>query len=180
MLNKYQIRALYRACRLGYKVIAVLALVLCVELVIAVSTPAVEHRSVTYRQLIVRTAEPETLFPLSEEEEQLICEVVMAEAGGEIYAGQLAVAQCIRNACELDGLSPAEAIEEYGYTRNREEPSASVRIAVAAVFRDGDMAIDDDILFFYAPDRTTSKWHETQRYAGTIGGHRFFCASEVS
>lgn len=179
-MNKTTIRKLRKACHIGHAIIALLAIVLCVELAYAVNIPVTQQSSVTYRTLIIRTAEPETLFALTDEETELVCQVVQAEAGGEIYAGQVAVAQCIRNACEKDGLRPAEVFEKYKYTTYREEPTGSVRAAVAAVFRDGDIAIDADILYFYAPARTTSKWHESQIYAGTIGGHRFFCERSES
>ena len=34
------------------------------------------------------------------------------------------------------------------------------------------------ILFFYAPSLCDSPWHESQNYAMTIGGHKFFYADE--
>lgn len=113
-------------------------------------------------------------YPLTDEERDLVERVVMAEAGGEAYEGQLAVAQCILNACLLDDLRPAQVVEEYAYTGNRPEPTEQVKVAVAAVFDDGLTVFDDDVLYFYSPALCRSDWHETQDYVTTIGCHRFF------
>ena len=113
-------------------------------------------------------------YELSDAERTVVEQVVMAEAGGEPYDGQVAVAQCILAACEKDGIVPSEAVEEYGYTSNRCEPSESVVEAVSSVFDRGDTVVDEPIIYFYAPDRVESSWHESQVYVITIGNHRFF------
>lgn len=118
--------------------------------------------------------EPTVYYELTPEELDLVQRVVMAESGGEPYEGQMAVAQCIINACLKDGIRPAEAIKRYQYTKNRPEPSYSVKNAVEAVFTNGEKAVDGEILYFYAPALCTSQWHETQIYICTIGNHRFF------
>ena len=98
----------------------------------------------------------------------------MAEAGAEPYIGQMAVAQCILNACEQENERPAEIVRRYGYTDERPEPSYKVKSAVSDVFDDGETATDREILYFYAPALCQSIWHESQTYVCTIGGHRFF------
>ena len=98
----------------------------------------------------------------------------MAEAGAEPYIGQMAVAQCILNACEQENARPAEIVKRYGYTDKRPEPTYKVKSAVSDVFDDGDVATDAEILYFYAPELCQSLWHESQTYVCTIGGHRFF------
>lgn len=113
-------------------------------------------------------------YELTAAERDEIERVVMAEAGAEPYIGQMAVAQCILNACEQEGKSPEEIAELYGYTDSRPEPSAEVKKAVAAVFDNGETATDAEILYFYAPALCQSLWHESQTYVCTIGGHRFF------
>lgn len=117
---------------------------------------------------------PEKRYYLAADERELICEVVMAESGTEPYAGKIAVSQCILNACEQTGRRPAEIVTEYGYTARRVKPSAEVEKAVSAVFDDGETVTDAEILYFYAPELVYSKWHESQTYICTIGGHRFF------
>lgn len=113
-------------------------------------------------------------FPLTPEERDLTERVVMAEAGGESFEGQMAVAQCILNACEKTGGQPSEVILAYQYAKPAEIATQSVRDAVAAVFDDGDTVTTEPIMFFYAPRWTDSEWHETQRFVMEIGGHRFF------
>lgn len=98
----------------------------------------------------------------------------MAEAGGECFEGQMAVAQCILNACEKTGSQPSEVVLAYQYAKPAKVATQSVKDAVAAVFDTGDTVTTEPILFFYAPRRTVSQWHESQRFVIEIGGHRFF------
>lgn len=117
-------------------------------------------------------------YSLTPQERDLVERVVMAEAGGESYKGQMLVAQCILNACEIDGIRPAEAVKRYSYAKSRPEPSESVKRAVAAVFDEGEQATGEPILYFYAPALTTSEFHESQIFVIEEGGHRFFKGKE--
>lgn len=117
---------------------------------------------------------PRVYYSLTAKERDLVERVVMAEAGGEAYAGQLAVAQCILNASEMRGSRPAETVKALKYAKARPEPSKSVKQAVADVFDDGVRVFDRDVIYFYAPALVTSTWHESQDYVTTIGCHRFF------
>ena len=89
----------------------------------------------------IATPEPEPpaacRFSLTPEERDLTERVVMAEAGGESYEGQMAVAQCILNACEKTGGQPSEVILAYQYAKPADTATQSVRDAVAAVFDAG-------------------------------------------
>lgn len=123
--------------------------------------------------------ESEWAFPLSEEEFVTACRMVMGEAGAEPYDGMIAVAQCILAACEADGIVPSEVRTEYRYAGWKEEYSDKVERAVYAVFREGIRVCEEEIIFFYAPALCTSKWHETQDYVTTIGGHKFFAEKGV-
>lgn len=122
------------------------------------------------------TTEPAPVYyyTLTAKERDLVERVVMAEAGGESYKGQMAVAQCILNAAELRDLRPVGVVEELQYTKARPEPTESVKRAVAAVFDDGATVFDRDVIYFYAPAICRSSWHESQVYVTTIGCHRFF------
>lgn len=113
-------------------------------------------------------------FYLSDYERAELESLVMAEAGGESYEGQMAVAQCIIDACEKEGKQPSEIAVMYRYTKHRPAPSESVKEAVSAVFDRGEVVTEENILYFYAPAIVYSEWHETQTYVTTIGGHRFF------
>ena len=113
-------------------------------------------------------------YELTAEERDLVERVVMAEAGGESYEGKIAVAQCILNACERDGKRPCEIVIDYQYSTDRPEPTDEVRAAVSDVFDKGETVTEAKILFFYAPARVSSEFHESQTYVMTVGGHRFF------
>lgn len=113
-------------------------------------------------------------YELTDAERWEIASVVEAEAGAECFAGKEAVAQCILQACEDDGIRPTEAVQKYRYTKRRPEPSKESLLAVSAIFDFGRAVTSEPIKYFYAPDRTTSNWHESQIYVVTIGGHRFF------
>lgn len=113
-------------------------------------------------------------YSLTDAERDLVERVVMAEAQGESLDGQMLVAQCVLNACEIDGIRPGEAIKKYVYAKARPEPSDSVKDAVSAVFDKGETVTDEPIVYFYAPGRVRSKFHESQRFIVEVGGHRFF------
>lgn len=89
-------------------------------------------------------------YELTAEERAEIESVVMAECGGEPRDGIIAVAQCILNAAEREGVRPTEAIKRYGYTPIRKTPSKAVIAAVSAVFDSGETVTDEPILYFYA------------------------------
>lgn len=118
--------------------------------------------------------EPTVRFYLSASERDTVERVVMAEAGGESFEGQMLVAQCILNAAEKEGVQPSEAVVIYSYTSSRADPTQSVKDAVAAVFDRGEVAIDAPVMYFYNPALVTSDWHESQIFIAEVGGHRFF------
>lgn len=113
-------------------------------------------------------------YSLTDAERDLIERVVMAESGGESYKGQMLVAQCILNACEIDGIRPAKVIKKYAYAKARPEPSDSVKRAVSVVFDKGDTVTDEKVIYFYAPGIVKSEFHESQIFCVEEGGHRFF------
>ena len=117
-------------------------------------------------------------YNLTDSERDLVERVVMAEAGGESYEGQMLVAQCILNACEIDGIRPAKVIRKYAYAKGRPKPSESVKLAVSAVFDKGEQVTDEAIVYFYAPAVVRSEFHESQRFVVEEGNHKFFCAKE--
>lgn len=123
---------------------------------------------------IIEEEKPTAYYPLTDEERNLVESVVMAEAGAEDYDGQRLVAQCILNACIFEEKRPDEIVIDYQYTKNRPEPSESVKQAVAAVFDNYDVVTEENILVFYAPRWCTSEWHESQQFVLEHGGHRFF------
>ena len=127
---------------------------------------------------VVTTTVKVPKFALSDYERMVVEYMVMGEAGGESYEGQVLVAQCILNAALKDGILPSEVRVEYQYSGWKENPTESVKEAVSAVFDDGYQITDEPILYFYAPKRCKSGWHETQRFITEVGGHRFFAEWE--
>lgn len=120
----------------------------------------------------------EKRYNLTDAERWEVASVVTAEAQGEPYAGKVAVAQCILQASEDDGIRPTEAVVKYKYTNKRPEPSAEALEAVQAVFDFGHMATTEPIKYYYAPALVYSEWHETQDFVMVINGHRFFKEAE--
>lgn len=137
-----------------------------------------------YREMeaaYLESIEPEPFFELTDEERYVVECIVAGEAGGEPYEGKWAVAQCIWQACVNDELQPSEVKEQYQYAGWKENLKSEsdqayldVQDVVSRVFDDGEMLIDDEMLWFYAPKWCTSNWHESMRFITEIGGHRFF------
>lgn len=113
-------------------------------------------------------------YGITDAERWEIASVVTAEAVGEPFAGKMAVAQCILQACEDDGIRPSKALTKYGYSKNRPEPCAEALEAVKSVFDRGDKVTAEPIKYFYAPALVYSDWHESQVHVITINNHKFF------
>ncbi len=121
-----------------------------------------------------REAGYEKRYELTDAERWEIASVITAEAVGEPYAGKVAVAQCVLQMCEDEGIRPAEVFARYGYSKRRPDPSWESLEAVQAVFDFGQVATSEPIKYFYAPAIASGEWHETQVYVLTINGHKFF------
>ena len=143
-----------------------------VEKIIGQNTKAAEKGEIEPTEA---QPKPTAFFNLTNEQRSLIEQVVSAECRGEPYAGQVAVAQCILNACLKDDITPEQVIEDYKYTTNRAEPTESVKKAVSAVFDKGEGITDDPILYFYNPATASSgAFHESQTFVLEIANHIFF------
>ena len=124
-------------------------------------------------------------FNLAETDRKTIQYIVAGEAKGEPMEGKMAVAQCILHGMVKSGWSAERVRIEYQYSGWDDElenvnPEAwdEVVEAVSRVFDDGELISDKPILYFYAPDITSSSWHESLNHAVTIGGHKFFYLDE--
>ena len=124
-------------------------------------------------------------FNLTEAERKTIQYIVAGEAKGESMEGKMAVAQCILHGMVKSGWSAERVRIEYQYSGWDDElenvnPEAWAEVveAVSRVFDDGELISDKPILYFYAPDITSSSWHESLNHAVTIEGHRFFYLDE--
>lgn len=113
----------------------------------------------------------------SEEELDTVERVVMQESGNQPFAGQVAVAQCIKNTATAKGVSAFEVVTQPGQYADPYpgEVNDGVKDAVKQVFVDGYTVTPEPIRYFYAPKYGISSWHETHlEYVMTIDGHRFF------
>lgn len=178
-------RAKYLRRQITCLLLAAAALTALIYVVVGALTPdkpgtatVVTPRPVIETQTPIQTpaAEPTPAprFELSAAERDVVERVVMAEAGGESFEGQMLVAQCILNAAEKRGVEPSEAVVLYSYTKSRPDPTQRVKDAVAAVFDRGETVVDEPILYFYNPALVTSDFHESQIFVIEEGGHRFF------
>lgn len=79
-------------------------------------------------------------YALTDAERLEIAQVLTAEAGGEPFAGKIAVAQCILQTCEDEGIRPDEVLRVYAYSKRRPEPTQEALEAVQDVFDFGIMA----------------------------------------
>ena len=124
-------------------------------------------------------------FNLTEAERKTIQYIVAGEAKGEPMEGKMAVAQCILHGMVKSEWSAERVRIEYQYSGWDDElenvnPEAWAEVveAVSRVFDDGELISDKPILYFYAPDITSSSWHESLNHAVTIEGHKFFYLNE--
>lgn len=124
-------------------------------------------------------------YVITEDDRYMIECIVAGEAKSEPTEGKMAVAQCLLNAMVKDGLSASDVRKEYQYSGWDDELQnsnpdywAEVCEAVSRVFDDGEFVSENPILFFYAPKRVYSRWHESLNHAVTVGGHKFFYLDE--
>ena len=124
-------------------------------------------------------------YPITEDDRYVIECIVAGEAKGEPTEGKMAVAQCLLNAMAKDGLSASAVRKKYQYSGGDDElqnsnPDCWVEVceAVSRVFDNGKFVSENPILYFYAPKRVYSSWHESLNHAVTVGGHKFFYLDE--
>lgn len=122
----------------------------------------------------------------SKDEYDLVIRTVITEARGESVIGQMAVAQCIRDAAEYYNITPTEVLNKLHYAKPYTMSGSSLdwqyyeiaQQAVDKVFNEGARAVYSRIMYFYAPKRIYSEFHESQVYVCTIGNHKFFDIKE--
>ena len=124
-------------------------------------------------------------FNLTEVERKTIQYIVAGEAKGEPMEGKMAVAQCILHGMVKSNWSAERVRIEYQYSGWDDElenvnPEAWAEVveAVSRVFDDGELISDKPILYFYAPDITSSSWHESLNFSCELSNHRFFYLDE--
>lgn len=129
---------------------------------------------------VVRDKNP---YDLSDDERACILEVLTGECRGESFIGQMAIAQCIRDASEYYDIRPKEVIQRFKYHKENPEVAEplirdNMKLAIQNVFDEGARITPSRIMFFYNPSMVESNWHESQKYVITIDHHRFFDIKE--
>ena len=127
----------------------------------------------------------EPYFYITNEDRNIVQYIVAGEAKGESLLGKMAVAQCILNAMKQDGLTASEVHEIYQYSGWDDElqylnPKAweEVCYAVWCVFDNGEVVTQENILWFYNPNKAQGNFHNTQKFVLEIGNHRFYAPWE--
>lgn len=114
-----------------------------------------------------------SLYVLTEYERAVVESAVMAEAGGESFLGQVAVAQAILDGALRNDFPVAHHIKKYQIVTTNRKPTDSVKKAVSAVFDCGVRLSEHPVDLWYAT-WSRSKWHESQQFVFEVGLHRFF------
>jgi len=120
------------------------------------------------------------IVELSPEDRNLLEHLVMGESGGIDVEAAALVAQAIRDAMVYKGYESVAAVREgLSYSGSiKKEPNQNVLDACAYIFDEGGMAVQHEIIYFYAPKRVDSSWHESQNFIIEYGGHRFFSSNK--
>lgn len=122
--------------------------------------------------------EKEPFFYISDDERHTIACIIAGEAYNSGMDLKTAVAQTIYIAMKIEGCRLNGVISRYDGYRDRSVIEDRVwqecQDAIAQIFDRGEMAVDEPIEFFYAPQYCTSDWHESLKYVTTISGCRFF------
>lgn len=118
---------------------------------------------------------PRLQINLSEEDKILACQIVQGEAGGEGYESCCVVAQCLKDSMISLGYKSIKEVQvNCKYDGWKEQYSEDALRAVEYIFDQNRSAIAHRVLFFYATNLCTSKWHETQNHILTINKTRYF------
>ncbi len=151
--------------------------------VIAVDPPVKEYVApVVTEPVVIEEIKP----VITEEEFELICRLVAAEARGETYEGQMAVAQVVKDRMEhpntkLYGGPTASGViykkSQFAkpWTGDLTKYSKVVQ-AVEAVFYEEERVFTEPTLYFFhtrIANKTVVADLRTYNYVGTIGVHEF-------
>lgn len=112
---------------------------------------------------------------LNEFDRKLACQIVFGEAGGEGFAGMCLVAQCLKDSMNFLGYKSIKEVQvNCKYDGWKENYSQEAELAVSYIFDQNKSAIAHRLIYFYATNLVSSKWHETQNYILTYNKTRFF------
>lgn len=125
----------------------------------------------------METTQPEqpeaSVYPLTDEERELVIRVVMAEARGDGYTGMLPVAQTILDRAILWNMTVTEVVTAPGQYADpyQGEITSEAKLAVNDVFDNGIRAFEEPVTHFAQGEPW---WTENKTCRGSVGGHRFW------
>lgn len=125
-------------------------------------------------QEVSQVVEPTSQIVLRDGERELIERVVAAEARGECFEGQAAVAEVIYNRCISRDMTACEVVLQKGQFAKPYNGTVSedIKQAVAAVFDYGVLNLDG-AEYFHA-DYVNPSWADDMELICQIGGHFFY------
>ena len=107
-----------------------------------------------------------------------VIKVINAEAGGDGLEQCLAIAQCIYNACKLNGwiYNPEEICREYQYTQPSKDYVQDAKTAFITVFIEETFfeTVGDATVMYNPEHGGISTFHESQTYICTINDVKYF------
>lgn len=132
--------------------------------------------TISHNSEVTEPTEISVYYPLTDEEKQLVCQVVAAESRGESFEGQIAVAEVIRNRCLTWNKNIVEVLtasNQFAEPYQGNIPD-SVYAAVEEVFTYGKGAFPYANVTHFHADYVSPKWSDTKELVGTIGAHKFY------
>ena len=108
-------------------------------------------------------------------EMELVARVVAAEARGEPFIGQMAVAQVIADRASLWNMTLTEAVNRPGQFAKPYQGALSDETldAVQRVLESGDRVFEDHVTHFHEA-WITPYWTKNKAFRGQIGNHKFY------
>lgn len=138
-------------------------------------TPVVASAEVEPKQKV----EPPKEKPVNKDL-KLLAKIINAEAGNQPYKGKVAVGNVIMN--RVDHPKFPDTIKDVVYQKGQFSPvsNGSIHkepnkesIQAAKEVLNGHRVVDDNVLYFYNPDISTSGWIFTREVVNRIGDHAF-------
>lgn len=138
---------------------------------------AAEPIEISHEEAAAYLEKGDHVYPLTDEERDLVERVVAAEARGESLEGMMGVAQTIRDRCITRKQSPKEVcLAPYQYAAPYQgEISDMIKDAVLFTFDIGDSALEYPTTHFYGQELIAPPdWTYSKTCRGTIGGATFY------
>lgn len=131
---------------------------------------SVKKNGKTYTGYVYKGSTKET-WKLSKSDYNLLCKIVMAEAGNESVKGQKMLAQAMLDRASYYN-SFSRACKQV-CSDNKYAVTSEVKASVNAVLN-GERVTAKKVLWWYNPKACKSSWHESKTFVTQIGNHRFF------